>query len=124
MPHFATVDDVADRWRPLSDAERTLAQVLIGDATNILLVTYPDINGQVLAGTVEEWRPRQVVAGMVKRAIIGGDNEGVKSDSETVGPYSLSRTYANALGSLFLTDADRVLILGPQPAAVSVPYGC
>jgi hypothetical protein len=63
-----------------------------------------------------------VVANMVKRALINPD-EGVTQESQSVGPYSHSQSYANPLRNLFLTDSDRLLIAGPTATASSAYFG-
>ena len=118
-----TVQDVADRWRTLTPDEEKLAAALLGDASGIIRAQYPGIDATVDAGALPNANVAAVVAGMVKRAMILGENEGVKSDTETVGPFSLSRQYQTAVSALGLTDTDRLLILGYRAAGVSVPYG-
>lgn len=115
---FADATDVADRWRPLSDAEQQTADVLCGDASRLLLARFPGIDGQIVSGQVDAETVTQVVAGMVKRAMVA-PADGITSQSETTGPYGHSQTYANPLGNVFLTQADITLILGYQPAAQS-----
>lgn len=118
---FATADDVAARWRPLTAAETAVATVLCGDASNLLRARFPGIDGQVTSGAMDLDVLAAVVAGMVKRAMIA-PSEGVSSESETTGPFSHSQTYANPLGNVFLTAADLVLILGYQPSGQTGQY--
>ncbi len=118
---FATPDDVAARWRPLTPAEETVAETLVGDASRTLRARFPGIDASIAAGTVDAEAAKQVVAGMVKRALIA-PQEGVDSTSETVGPFSYSQRYSNALRNLFLTAADELLIEGYRPRARSIRY--
>lgn len=120
---LADIDAVVGRWRPLSDDESLVAQLLLSDASAVIRAQYPGIDSQITSGQVAATVVAQVVAGMVKRAMLLGDNEGVRSESETVGAYSTTRAYANASGALYLTDVDDLLIRGYKPAAVSVSYG-
>jgi hypothetical protein len=62
-----------------------------------------------------------VAVGMVKRAMVA-PSDGITQQSDTVGPYSHSQSYANPLGNVFLTQADITLILGYQPAGQSVQF--
>jgi hypothetical protein len=118
---FATAQDVADRWRPLSDSEETLADVLCGDASTLIRARFPGIDGQAAAGQIDPDILTIVVAGMVKRAMIA-PADGVSQQSETVGPFSRAQSFANPLQNVFLTAADLVLILGYQPSASSHRY--
>lgn len=117
MP-FASADDVADRWRPLTDAEYAIAQTLAGDASTLIRARFPGIDSQVSSGALDGDVLTMVVAGMVKRALIAPD-DGVSQESETAGPFSRSQTYANPMRNVFLTAADMTLILGYRPSAMS-----
>jgi hypothetical protein len=121
MTAFATTDDVAARWRPLSAAELIVAGTLLDDASAILRAEYPGIDAQITSGAVDAANVRIVAAGMVKRALISPD-EGVTQESQTVGPYSHSQSYANPLRNLFITAADRLLIVGREVTASSAYF--
>lgn len=118
---FATAQDVAARWRPLTPAETDTANVLCADASNLIRAEFPGIDDQVTAGAVDAAVLTQVCAGMVKRAM-RAPADGVTSESNNVGPFSHSQTYANPLGNVFLTEADRTLILGYQVTAQNNTY--
>lgn len=122
MTAFATTEDVAARWRPLTDDETMVAATLLDDASAIIRSQYPGIDAQITSGAVDPANLLIVVAGMVKRALISPD-EGVTQESQSVGPYSHSQTYANPLRNLFLTDADRLLIVGAARTASSTYFG-
>lgn len=125
MSILATPQDVADRWRSLSPDEIALAAALLGDASSIVRAQYPGIDTQLSTDTSGlAQNVVTVVAGMVKRAMILGDNEGVRSETETTGPFSISRQYQSAANALALNDNDQLLILGYRPAGQSHPYGC
>lgn len=115
---FATPDDVAARWRPLTDAETAVAATLVGDASTLIRQRFPGIDAQVTSGAVSADVLMIVVAGMVRRALIAPD-DGVSQESATIGPHSATQTYANPMRNIFLTDADLTLILGYQQTAVS-----
>lgn len=118
---FADAGDVAARWRPLTDAETVVASTLVVDASTLLRQRFPGIDDQVTSGAVDPNILTMVVAGMVKRALVAPD-DGVSQESETVGPYSRSQSFANPMRNVFLTAADITLILGYQPGAVSKSY--
>ncbi len=118
---YATAADVAARWRSLTADETALATVLAADASALIRARFPGIDAQVTSGGLEAGILTIVVAGMVKRAMIS-PADGVTQDSETVGPYSHSQTFANPMGNVFLTKADLMLILGDQPRGGSFSY--
>lgn len=115
---YATAQDVADRWRPLTSDETTVAGVLAADASALIRARFPGIDAQVESGGMDADILRMVVAGMVKRALIS-PAEGVSQQSESAGPYSHSQTFANPMRNVFLTEADLVLILGYIPSGGS-----
>ncbi|NUR24988.1 MAG: hypothetical protein HOV83_03920 [Catenulispora sp.] len=115
---YATAQDVADRWRPLTSDETSVAAVLAADASAVIRARFPGIDGQVDSGAVDPDILKMVVAGMVKRALIS-PAEGVSQQSETAGPYSHSQTFANPMRNVYLTEADLVLILGYIPTGSS-----
>jgi hypothetical protein len=118
---FATPLDVAARWRPLTADESELALVLAMDAASLLRARFPGLDSQVAAGTMDRNILTMVVAGMVKRAMVA-PAEGISQESEGIGPFTHSQTYANPMGNVFLTAADLTLILGYQPTAMSVGF--
>lgn len=119
---FASPADVAARWRPLTDAEATVAAALVGDASAFIRARFPGIDSQVTSGAVDPLILELVVANMVKRALLAPDT-GVSQESQTAGPYGHSQTFANPLQNLFLTAAETTLIIGYQPRASSHKYG-
>lgn len=121
MDPFASPDDVAARWRPLTVGEAVVAATLVEDASALIRQRFRGIDGQVASGAVDCGILTMVVAGMVKRALIA-PSPGVSQQSETAGPYSQSQTYANPMQNVFLTAADLVLIQGYIPAGGSHGY--
>lgn len=119
---FATSADVAARWRPLTAAESTVADVLVGDASALIRQRFPGIDATIAAGNLDPDLVKMVVAGMVKRALIA-PLDGVSQQAEGTGPYSHSETFANPMRNVFLTAADLVLIEGYKPKAGSHRFG-
>jgi hypothetical protein len=110
---FATVDDLEGRWRPLSTEEQDQATLLLGDASTILRSEITDIDARLAATppTLDVELPKLIVCAMVKRAMLAGtDSDGVASAQQTVGPFTQSSTYANPLGNLYTTKAERRLL--------------
>lgn len=112
---YATVTDLEGRWRPLSDAEKARAGVLLTDAAIEIDVRAP-LDAEP---TAAETAVRLVVScRMVKRAMAStvGDAP-VTQAAQTAGPFTMSQTYANPMGDLYLTKADlRLLGVGRQRA--------
>lgn len=115
---FATPNDVAARWRPLSAAELVVATTLCGDASALIRAQFPSIDNQIASGAIDVDVVTAVCANMVKRAMLGGA-DGISQESESEGPFAHSVSYANPLGNVFLTAAETTLILGYQPTALS-----
>lgn len=119
---LADPEDVGDRWRPLLDSEYPKVVALLGDASALIRAEFPGIDDAIAAGDPSADVVAGVVANMVKRTLLQAE-DGISSESESTGPFSHSRQFANPLGNLFLTAAERVLILGRRPKAMSVQYG-
>lgn len=118
---LATVGDLVARWRSLSSAEEDVAEVLIADASAQVRAEVSDVDARVEAGTLDPILLTRVVTGMVKRAMIAGDTGlGVSGTQETTGPFSQSFNYANPMGDLYLTKAERRLLGGGRTAAFMV----
>lgn len=121
FPPFASVDDLAARWRPLSAQEAATARALLNDASALIRARFPGISAQV-GGPVDPAALVAVTVGMVKRAMIA-PTDGVMSTTEALpGGFSRGQTFANPLGNVFLTAADLTLILGYQPAGGSFNF--
>lgn len=116
---YATVSDVVSRWRPLSPAETSVAETLIGDAEDIIRVRWPDMDARVASGDVSPVTVARIVAAMVRRAMLNRDAEGVEQRSHTVGPFGDTARYANPTNNLYLS-ADEAAALTPAgvPRAV------
>lgn len=120
---LASPDDVAARWRPLTAAEKASAEAYIADASAYLRTQYPGIDSQITTGAVDAGVVTSVVANMVKRAMLGMANGGAAQQSQTAGPYSVSMTYSNPSGNLYITAFEDQMIRGYQPAGVSKYFG-
>lgn len=103
---FATHTDVEARWRPLSDAEDAVADILAIDASDMVRERWSNVDDRIAAGTLTADALTRIVAQMVKRAMIAGDALGLESRSQAVGPFSVSDKFSNPNGNLYLTSAD------------------
>lgn len=99
---FATVDDLAARWRVLSDSERRQAETLLDDASDLIRTECPRYS------TANLTTLKRITCAIVKRAMLaGGDAAGISQSSQTAGPFTESLTYANPAGDLYLTNAEK-----------------
>lgn len=106
MAALATVEDVAARWRPLTSEEVLIVQTLLDDASDIVRVRFPSVDADIASGAVSAATAVRVVAGMVRRAMMNRDTEGVTQGSETVGPFTQSASFANPNGNLYMSKDD------------------
>lgn len=119
---FATAFDVAARWRPLTDTEQAVADVLIGDASAMVRSRWPDVDQRVESGALAEADVLRVVAAMVKRAMINGPVEGVEQQSQAAGPFSLSQRFTNPNANLYFT-AEDLRLFDPEGARTRAVVG-
>lgn len=110
---FATHADLEARWRTLSTAEGTRADVLLGDASALILDLSPDVEDWASATTL-----KAIVCAMVKRVMQGPvDFDGVTQAQQAAGPFSQGVSFANPSGDLYLTKAEKKrLRIGTQRA--------
>lgn len=109
---FATVADLEARWHPLTDAEHAKAEVLIRDASDMMLDTAADVDA------VRPETLTRICCQMVKRAMIAEATNpaGVTQYSQTAGSFSESGTYSNPTGDLYLLAAEKRALRGSQRA--------
>lgn len=113
MVPFAFITDIESRWRQLSDAEKLRATALLSDASALIRAERPTIDSMVNGGTIDPDIPRMVAVTMVKRAMAGSaDMIGIQSQQQTSGPFSQQYTFTNPSGDLYLTKAEKRLLLG------------
>ena len=117
-PWVVAVEDLEKRWRPLAGAERGRAEVLIGDAVD--LVRAEARSRPVRAETVV-----RVVCQVVKRAMTAREDAvGVSQMLETTGPFTQQLGFSNPDGDMYLTSQEkRSLGAGRQTAFAVMPRG-
>jgi len=121
---FASSDDLAKRWRPLTETEKTTAEVLLQDASVEVRSALKRAGIDTTADDFDTDAAKIVVCGMVKRSMIAGDNSpGVTTAQETTGPFSRSFTYANPTGDLYMTKREKQLLGIGLQAAFTIPIG-
>lgn len=104
---YATIDDLAARWRPLNPGEEeTRAGVLLEDAAVRIDAAKPPASPAI------DLPARLIVScEMVKRALLTNpDQPAAVSTTQSAGPWSSGITYANPTGDLYLSKADRSLL--------------
>lgn len=112
---FATVDDLAARWRALSGAENAQAAVLLDDASDLIRTTCRAYAGVPLSTL------KRITCAIVKRAMLaGGDAAGISQHTETAGSYSESYSYSNPAGDLYLTAAEKTSLGVKRQRAFSI----
>jgi hypothetical protein len=114
---FATAQDVADIWRPLTDTEQAQADNLCTKASARLRQKCPfDVDARIALYSTNPADPTaldpeivsDVVAGIVKRAMVNPD--GATSVSDTRGPFSQTRGFGGQgnqpVNTLVVLDSD------------------
>lgn len=103
---LATWEDVADRWRPLSTAEQTLATTRIADASALLRTRIGDIDARIAADSTGNLAAtvRSKVVDVVVRFL--QNPNGAKQLQETIGPRSYGMTFEGRATGIFFTDEE------------------
>lgn len=107
---FATVADVEDRWRPLSDTEATVAGTWLADASDLLRARVPTVDARIADASLSLAFVAAVVARAVLRVLRNPDGK----ISESIDDYTYRRADAVADGSLYIAAEDLALL---RPAA-------
>lgn len=106
---FATVQDVRTRWRGYPDGlEATTVEALLSDAAVWLRATFPTIPENPPPGVADVLRVVSVA--MVKRALLADGSEGLTQQQATAGSFSVSQSYSNPNGALFITGQERAML--------------
>lgn len=106
---LATTDDLEDLWRSLSDSETTVATALLRVASRVVRARYSDVDARILSESLDAQDVADVVALMVKRAMLSPAADGVEQQSQTAGPFGITNKYANVEGSVYMTAEERLL---------------
>lgn len=108
MPNPATVTDIEDRWRSLSDDEKVVAHTFLDDAWWLLTSRLPSLESNQTAGTVSDRNVVRVLASMVIRVL--RNPEGY--EDEALDDWRGRRSALTSSGVLHLT-ADEAASLTP-----------
>ena len=107
-----TVNDLIERWRPLSSAEMEKAKTFISDVENALHV-YAFDRGYDLDAMLEEPRERAalytaIVCDIVKREMTSStdDSPAMSQTSMSVNGYNVQGTFLTPGGGLFIKNSE------------------
>ncbi len=121
MSNPATIADVIDRWRPLTDIEDTVANTLLDDAWSKLQVRLPTLAARLTAEEIDSNLVVMTLANMVIRVLRNVDGK----VQESIEDYSYSVNQAVAAGYLYISDeelADLAVTPGSGRAFTITPY--
>lgn len=106
MEPFATPEDVAAVFRPLSEEETVIATGLLLAASIKLRVRVPSIDERIEANPIWGEVAKYAVVAAVKRVLQNPEN--ARQKSETTGPFTTSITVDSAVssGALYLDERD------------------
>jgi hypothetical protein len=120
MPVAVTAAEIANRWRPLTDAEAATIGGKSEDAWTRILASVPGIEAHLEAADVSEATVKSVMISMIVRVLKNPDS--ARTIQQSIDDSSESRTLDNAVstGELYLTDFE----IGLLTPATSIPsYG-
>lgn len=124
---YAVVADLEARWRPLSASEKSVAEVLLSDASALIRSAAPDVDFRLGSEPplLEEDVPRMVACAMVKRAMLvsAAGAEGVSSQMNVAGPFTQQKSFSNPSGNLYLTKTEKRMLGASTQRAFSVETG-
>jgi hypothetical protein len=86
--------------------------VLAADASDMIRDRWDDVDDRVASGELRETSLTRIVAGMVKRAMLGSDHEGWETFTETKGPFMRGGSLANPNANLYFTTEDLRILDG------------
>ena len=110
---FADVTDLEARWRVLAPDEVERAAVLLADASAMVRALVPTVDDRIEAGLLDPVIVTRVVCAVVKRQMLAGDElEGVASETNVAGPFTVQLGYANPTGDAYMTKAELTLLGG------------
>lgn len=109
---FATYPDIEAVWRPLTEAERTVAPALLEVASAIIRARFADIDARIASGALSAVLVRQVTVAMVRRYM---EARGPSSPTQqSLGDFSEAWAAADDDGpKLWLTEDDLGLLRPP-----------
>jgi len=123
MLNPTTIEDVENRWRPLTGQLRTNCEAFLDDAWWLLTDKVPDLEEQVTNGKIAVGNIRRLIAHVVRRILI--NPEGLLE--EEIDDYRKRRDTLVSSGRLYITqDEINELLPGTRQRTSSrrlVAYG-
>jgi hypothetical protein len=115
MDNPLTTEDVAARWRPLSDNETWTVSALLEDAWALIKNSVPDIESRIEDETLDRALVVMVASKMVIRVMRYAADQGDVDD------YTPTNDQAIPTGSMYITEEDLAFLDGtattrPVPA--------
>lgn len=110
---FAIADDLAERWRTLTQAEGDRATVLLGDTAWWLKVWFREFGDLVALAAADPDLAeglKILSCSMVKRAMTSA-GDGVGQAQQVMGPFTAQISYRNPDGNLYVYATEREAIL-------------
>lgn len=114
----AIVSDLEARFRPLTEAEKSVAVAQLDDAWAILLASVPTLQARHAAGAVSDALVRSVIAAMVIRVL--RNPEGLRTFSSD--EASFTRDNAVSGGALYVSAEEAALLSGSALADGAVVH--
>lgn len=120
---FATTADLTGRWRTLTNAETTKADLFLADVERDLVRAYPDLPTRAAADVDFTAELTRITCNVVRRRMTGEEFEGLESNSETQGPYGRTRRFRDQGDDLEVTAYERRILAGAvhAPSATGSP---
>ncbi|MCB0966272.1 MAG: hypothetical protein KDB37_05505 [Ilumatobacter sp.] len=126
MANPATVNDVADRWRPLSADESVVALASLEDAWALATLEVPDLDARLTAdpAEIDPSIVRMVICAAVLRVLRNPDGK----RQETIEDYSYTLAVGEGEpGSVYFTEAELTRLRARPPVPTGAftirPYG-
>lgn len=107
---YATVDDLTQIWRDLSESEQERAAVLLDYAAALLDAEMERCGVSAEDNPTLLVRLRYVSCKMVQRCMVSGDQPDYSQHMVTAGSFSEQFTYTNPVGDMYLTSNERRLL--------------
>ena len=113
MESYATVDDLLAGWpnKTMNDSERSSADALLRRAS-AQLASLMRNKGRVIdpSDDIQAENLRTVTVNMVRRSMMSGAAEGIKSVSQTIGSTTASAQWSNPDGAFYLSRTDKEVL--------------
>jgi hypothetical protein len=113
MEPFATVDDLLAGWpnKTMNDSERSSADALLRRAS-AQLASLMRNKGRAIdpSDDIQAENLRTVTVNMVRRSMMSGAAEGIKSVSQTIGSTTASAQWSNPDGAFYLSSMDKEVL--------------